>query len=854
MEKNKQNNKTPDSQRRHIKVIDRNLSVNHSCYKSFYLEEKIKDKIPSFSGNYNKIVINSIKIFPNTNLKTNSINKKECNQKFINSKLNKEKIKSLPQKNENKRYFEKDNILQKGSKIKLDNEKNSKWNNLAFKEIKYEKKVDNSPNIINKKKYNILSNRYILQKNKIIKPLLHNYTVSNGISSINDFTKKKDYNNELFSNKDNKNINSNINRTINIDKDINIKNMNLSNEYYNKINKSNQNNDKENEYVNLTETNNNKRGNKNIKLNKDITNFKRINNNINKNKNNNQKEKNREKSIQVHNNKNLLPLNIKKKEIVKDSNTIAKFGRYYKKIFIDKKDNLKKTKEGYINKICKIQSIWKGIYLRKLMFYYWTCNKFKEFISSLIINHDNKRYSNYIKLFNNIKNILTKLNIYNNKKNNVFKYKINNKNNLNEISTILNKYYNFMKDYSNILDQNSELKKKKDEFEKVNKYNLNNKRNNIKKNFIINNNNFEIINDNKTITKLKEVDNENKNNYNNIFKNLCNNKRIKGIKLDQKENPLEKDLNNKNEINYNDYLNHFNSNLNLASNCRIFIGKNPKIKRNNEINQCKKSNYNFSLINKDIKKRIKLNEICYNGQINIINNIPNNTRSHQLLNDRNKYENESDNSCLFIDKNNSNNKDLDLIIKNNKDLLQKKKNIRYNEKIIKLKDNLIIKDKFENKNNNKISDYLKNLKPSNHYELKINDLNSKIDIINKNSNDDEFIELNGNKKNNFYLENNSLQFIKVKKTKKELYNEVNEVEKGDGIEINPYEMKRTKNNINNLFISYENKTQILNNKDTIFTEKAKYNMMKIIFPIKIQKVLKDWIRRNVFKLLLKNSK
>ena len=67
-------------------------------------------------------------------------------------------------------------------------------------------------------------------------------------------------------------------------------------------------------------------------------------------------------------------------------------------------------------------------------------------------------------------------------------------------------------------------------------------------------------------------------------------------------------------------------------------------------------------------------------------------------------------------------------------------------------------------------------------------------------------------------------------------------------------MKRTKNNINNLFISYENKTQILNNKDTIFTEKAKYNMMKIIFPIKIQKVLKDWIRRNVFKLLLKNSK
>ena len=401
-----------------------------------------------------------------------------------------------------------------------------------------------------------------------------------------------------------------------------------------------------------------------------------------------------------------------------------------------------------------------------------------------------------------------------------------------------------MKDYDNILNQNSELKKKNDELERINKYNFNTKNKGINNNCIISNNNFEIINHIKNIKKLIEEDNENKNNDNNNFRNFRN----KGKKLIQNENEnlLEKDLNN-----YYNYLNHFNSNLNLTINCRIFIGKNTKIKNNNEIKQYKKSSYNFSLIN----KRIKLNEICYNDQFNIINIFPNNARNHNLFKGPNEFENEHDNSCLFNDKNNSNNKDIDLIIKNNKDLFQKNKNIRYNEKIIKLNDNLIIKDKFENKINNKISDNLKNVKPSSHYELKINnELSPKNNLINKNCNGDEYIELNRNNKKNFSLEKNSLQFIKEKRSQREIYNKINEIEIGDGIEINPYEIKRTKNNINNNFISYENKTQILNNKDTIFTEKAKNNMMKIIFPIKIQKVLKDWTKRNVFRLLLKISK
>ena len=79
------------------------------------------------------------------------------------------------------------------------------------------------------------------------------------------------------------------------------------------------------------------------------------------------------------------------------------------------------------------------------------------------------------------------------------------------------------------------------------------------------------------------------------------------------------------------------------------------------------------------------------------------------------------------------------------------------------------------------------------------------------------------------------------------------MEKGEGLEINPYEIKRTKNNINNVFISYENKIQILNNKESIFTEKAKHNIMKIIFLLKFKKILKERIRKDVFKLLSKGK-
>ena len=129
-----------------------------------------------------------------------------------------------------------------------------------------------------------------------------------------------------------------------------------------------------------------------------------------------------------------------------------------------------------------------------------------------------------------------------------------------------------------------------------------------------------------------------------------------------------------------------------------------------------------------------------------------------------------------------------------------------------------------------ITEELNKIVPNNHYELVfegiILDLNQKLDNIQKE---------------------------KVKENKK-IYNESNEIEKGEGLEINPMEMKRTKNNIDNIFISYENKMGVLSSKDDIYTEKAKRNMMKIILPIRLKSTLREYVRKNTYPLLISNLK
>ena len=52
----------------------------------------------------------------------------------------------------------------------------------------------------------------------------------------------------------------------------------------------------------------------------------------------------------------------------------------------------------------------------------------------------------------------------------------------------------------------------------------------------------------------------------------------------------------------------------------------------------------------------------------------------------------------------------------------------------------------------------------------------------------------------------------------------------------------------------ENKMDVLNSKNDIFTEKAKRNMMKIILPIRLKSTLREYVRKNTYPLLVSNLK
>ena len=107
-------------------------------------------------------------------------------------------------------------------------------------------------------------------------------------------------------------------------------------------------------------------------------------------------------------------------------------------------------------------------------------------------------------------------------------------------------------------------------------------------------------------------------------------------------------------------------------------------------------------------------------------------------------------------------------------------------------------------------------------------------------------------KNIFEKENNNLEYKKVKKMEIKNYNSMNEIEKGDALEINPYEIKRTK--INKKEISKQNDINVIVSKDNIFNEKSKKNLMKIILPIRLKEILIKYIKKNFFLYLINQLK
>ena len=1061
------------------------ISNNNLIYQSYNTKGYNGLIDPSLAGNNNFLFIKNTSFNPyqsqNNDIKAKKSFIKTIKNKNENSKsqLLKTSHPQIPKKVENKRYFDANKLLQTESKWSLSkkniqNENLLNWNNIGFKEVKYQKNFEKSTFDINNKNNNLLKSYQPFPKmNNYYKPSADNlgFFNDNLCSSYNPNYEIGNYYN--FKQKINPISNSEIIRQKKYSNfPLNFNNKNGSKEllkindkdkliYYNNqpSNLRSIDIDNENKVIpiikndiilkknNINNINNDfiPKNHLIISYNRNLKNKDKKNlysSQINKNNINNKKSLTESQDIEKYrtpnNNfkKNMFSLYEYYKDAIKKPKAYNQLeGNYLAK---NRKNDKYFNNEENIQKICKIQSIWRGGYVRELMSYYWSLSKFKDLLELILINHSKKQFLNNMKKLKE-NNLMKENNIdikYNMKEsiNDLNKILKNNEFDIEKLKINLTKkeedYEKLLKDYNDIVNQYSELKKSNEENNNIIKENKNNNEEEIPSNFTIDNNNFEILNNKKIVKKFENnIKKEKKEELNIISNNNNNQSKLNNenntntsirlrAKFPKKENKNKIQITNsdillKNENNdkkdYNDYLNHFKSNLNIINTENIDFLINPIIKENN-LTKYKYEilNFNFSLINN--KTSPKLNKICNNDQLSIINNYQNilldndsayksnnnennevttiasgkdikdnkfnlitekqidlNTElkgnENAVISPTNEYfiEEQNNINILNIPKINEFNKDLLLVkndilfsiinqnkndniieediekiignkckdtldsenynnlenennLDNNKTLLRnnninifenerfylinntnnkksKKENINsliekkeiefnmdlrsyfyYNENLrIFNNDNIFIK--CENKKCDKtteISEEINKIEPSNPTELIFQGINTKKDILNENGiniiNEQDNI-VNNNENNNkinlkenkkILLDNeisNNINLNFEKKNNKNInYNEINEIEKGEGIEINPYEIKRTQNNINNTFISYENRIQMLNDKNALYIEKAKKNIVKIIFPIKIKTFLKEWIKKNVYKVLINNLK
>ena len=177
------------------------------------------------------------------------------------------------------------------------------------------------------------------------------------------------------------------------------------------------------------------------------------------------------------------------------------------------------------------------------------------------------------------------------------------------------------------------------------------------------------------------------------------------------------------------------------------------------------------------------------------------------------------------------------LLKNNTN--KDNKNIKYDFEFVVVNNDILFISKVKKQQSNKmteITEELNGIEPNNHYELI---LQGKI----KNTNNNNIInEKDHNEKFSIAKTDNT-----ANKTRNINYNISNEIEKGNCLEINTIELKRT--NIGSI-----NVISTDSNNNSVFTEKAKNNLIKIILPIRIKTTLKDFIHRSIFPLLINNLK
>ena len=279
-----------------------------------------------------------------------------------------------------------------------------------------------------------------------------------------------------------------------------------------------------------------------------------------------------------------------------------------------------------------------------------------------------------------------------------------------------------------------------------------------------------------------------------------------------------------------------------------------KNKKNDELITESQNNLNIEIKGFEEKKLLLFKDCIIdknNNKIDIIQNKKPKEFDKEKMSTKNDIllniiseKNYSDSNKYNIEE-----KKKEFIIEKNEDILLLEKNKNKNKKsveILMIDNNNILyikrKKKIRCDKITEITEELNKIEPHNHYELVFK---GKINLNENFENKQEKIneqKIEQKKEENRYKEEN----------KRVNYNKENEVEKGDGIEINPLEFKKT--NPNNIIISYENKIEVLYNKNATFTEKAKRNMMKIILPIRLKTVLRGYIRRIICPLIIKRTK
>ena len=454
--------------------------------------------------------------------------------------------------------------------------------------------------------------------------------------------------------------------------------------------------------------------------------------------------------------------------------------------------------EDNIKKINKIQAVWKGIYVRELMSYYWNFYHFQKLLEKFFNNKYKKKFLMNLKKKDLIGDLNKKKREYNNLKNeydkilkqlNEFK-KNNEKNKKQKIKFKIEKKNQF-----NIL-QNEKINSNQKIEEEIPKLkSLNKKKDTLK---IINN-------DNIIYEKVKNENIYEKNHSS--FAIICH------ISKENKETePIEKE----------------NNKIFMIESQKGFNYENKKLFDIQDLSVDKNNDLNIFGYKPNKENKVKENNFFINERFPIVGQI--------------KAENKQENE----------NKELLLLISNQNNIMIKKEEKNRCDKTTETTKEHINNLIKPNKNSELLFKGIKKLNKDKKEQI-FKKENNFIEIKKK-ENVPVFIKENNSieikKKENvpvFIKENNFIEFKPINIDKKVVnYNLINEIEKGDALEINPYEIKRTK--ISNK-ISPQNNIEVFASYN-LFTEKSKNNLTKIIFPIRLKKVFIQYMKKIYFPELI----